>query len=182
MSPSRSARWLACPAYPFVAVDEFHGGRPPDENGGPAFPVMHDLDEGAPDLTARAEIVFVIKQGGHPCHFIGSGRSCFQFPENHRPRFVATPLCRHTVVVGRIHATQTEWKQGGLSRIFSGSGCDKGISPEKKKPWDTIAVDVVMVDRIDAVRKLPDNVSGRVGDVRGDPTGSGGPVTPSSGE
>ena len=111
---------------------------------------MHDLDEGAPDLTARAEIVFVIKQGGHPCHFIGSGRSCFQFPENHRPRFVATPLCRHTVVVGRIHATQTEWKQGGLSRIFSGSGCDKGISPEKKKPWrrQRILLRVVVIPQL----------------------------------
>ena len=68
---------------------------------------------------------------------ISSGRAGLvsSSPRTTVPGSLPRHCARHTVVVGRIHATQTEWKQGGLSRIFSGSGCDKGISPEKKKPW-----------------------------------------------
>jgi hypothetical protein len=44
-------------ADPFVAVDEFHGGGSPYEDGGPALLVM---DERATDLATRSEIVFII--------------------------------------------------------------------------------------------------------------------------
>ena len=55
----------------------FMAAGPPDENGDPSFPVMHDLNERAADLATGAEVVFVLEQGGDALHFIGQSGSNF---------------------------------------------------------------------------------------------------------
>ena len=98
MRPRRSARWREVQKGPFVAVDEFHGGGPPDEDGGPALPVMHDLDEGAPDLTTGAEVVLDVEEGGNALHFCGEGGSDLQFAKNQCGGFGTAPRCKGDVV------------------------------------------------------------------------------------
>ena len=89
---------LLGPADPFVAVDELHGGGSPGEDGDPAFAVMDDLNQGAPDLATGTEVVFVVEQGGHALHFCGEGRSNLQFAKNQRGGFGTAPRCEGAVV------------------------------------------------------------------------------------
>jgi hypothetical protein len=124
---------LLGPANPFVAVDEFHGGGPPDEDGRPALPVMHDLNERAPHLAPAAQIVLAGQGRAHPLHFPRQRRPHFQFAKNHRAGLAAAPRCHRVGLMGCIHPTQPEPTARHLSSNFSKSLCWTYIRDENEK-------------------------------------------------
>ena len=71
------------------------------------------------DLAAGSEVVLVFGQGGDARHFIGEGRSDFEFAKNHRAGLNAALRCHGMIVEYEFDASRTETKWGAWFRIFS---------------------------------------------------------------
>ena len=79
---------LVRPANPLLPVDKPQRRRPPDQNGHPAFPVMHDLHQRAPHLATSPKIMLVQKHRAHPVHFASLHRAHGQLLEHYHINFL----------------------------------------------------------------------------------------------
>ena len=90
ISPRRLGALAVGPADPFVAIDELHGRRSPDQERRPTPPVMHHLEQRPPDFPAGSQVVLVLEQLPRPWLFCGLKCPHFQLFERHRCGLRAT--------------------------------------------------------------------------------------------